>query len=314
MRPDTLMHLRARASSGDLDALAALGRKLLLGAEGIPAAPHAGVMHLNQAAARGHPEATAQLALLAAFGVLRSRSFADAVTCLRRAAALGWTPAREELQLLARGRADVDVAALTAPPAARVVSESPRIRVFEGFATAAECDWLIERGRHSLRRALVYRHDADGHEASDSRTNTESDYTFTNASVLLALLRDRIAAAAGITTDHFEVAKLLHYEPGEEFQPHGDFQETTSPALAREVERRGQRVATFLIYLNDDYEGGETDFPRIGYRHKGVRGDALLFFNVDAAGRPDMNTIHAGRPTTRGEKWLFSQWMRGKAI
>ncbi|MEZ5531592.1 MAG: 2OG-Fe(II) oxygenase [Steroidobacteraceae bacterium] len=313
MLPPTLLHLRARASSGDLDALTALGRKLLLG-DGVPAAPQEGVACLNQAASRGHPEATALHALLAAFGVLRPRSLADAVTCLRRAAALGWTPAREELQLLLRGGTDVNVAGLTAAPAPRIVSESPRIRVFERFATAAECDWLIERGRHNLRRALVYRRDADGHEASESRTNTESDYTFGNASVLLALLRDRIAAAADIATDHFEVAKLLHYEPGQEFKPHGDFQETTTPALAREVERRGQRVATFLVYLNDDYEGGETDFPRIHFRYKGARGDALLFFNVDAAGRPDFNTIHAGAPTTRGEKWLFSQWVRGRPV
>ncbi len=313
MLPETLFHLRARASSGDLDALATLGRKLLLG-DGVPAAPQDGVACLMQAASRGHAEATAQLALITAFGVMRPRNLADAITCLRRAAALGWAPARQELQLLARGASDVSVAALTAPPPVRVVSESPRIRVFERFATAAECDWLIERGRDHLKRALVYRRDAEGHHETSARTNTEADFTFGNASVLLALLRDRIAAAAGLATDHFEVAKLLHYEPGEEFKPHGDFQETSTPALAREVERRGQRVATFLLYLNDDYEGGETDFPRAGLRHKGARGDALLFFNVDAAGRPDFNTIHAGQPTTRGEKWLFSQWIRGKPV
>lgn len=313
MLPETLLHLRARASSGDLDALTALGMKLLLG-EGIPAVPQEGVACLMQAASRGHAEATAQLALITAFGVMRPRNLADAITCLRRAAALGWALARQELQLLARGATDVSVAALTALPPVRIVSESPRIRVYERFATPAECEWLIERGRNHLKRALVYRKDAEGHHTADSRTNTESDYTYSNASVLLALMRDRIAAAAGIATEHFEVAKLLHYEPGEEFRPHGDFQETSTPALAREVERRGQRVATFLIYLNDDYEGGETDFPRVGVRHKGARGDALLFFNVDAAGQPDFNTIHAGQPTTRGEKWLFSQWIRSKPL
>lgn len=297
----------------DLDALTTLGQRLLTG-DGVVASPREGVTCLNRAADRGHAGATAQLALIAAFGVLRPRSLSDAITCLRRAAALGWEPARQELQLLARGTPDVNVAALTTPPAVRVVSESPRIRVFEHFATPAECDWLIERGRHHLRRALVYRRDAEGHQASDSRTNSEADFTYCNASVLLALLRDRIAAAAGVSTDHFEVAKLLHYVPGQQFEPHGDFQDASTPALAREVERRGQRIATFLIYLNDGYEGGETDFPRIDFRYRGARGDALLFFNVDAAGQPDLNTIHAGRPTARGEKWLFSQWIRGRPV
>ena len=303
----------SQESGPDLDALTTLGQRLLTG-DGVVASPREGVACLNRAADRGHAGATAQLALIAAFGVLRPRSLSDAIICLRRAAALGWAPARQELQLLTRGTPDVNVAALTSPPPLRVVSESPRIRVFERFATPAECDWLVECGRHQLRRALVYRKDAEGHQASDSRTNSEADFTYSNASVLLALLRDRIAAAAGISTDQFEVAKLLHYEPGQQFKPHGDFQDASTPALAREIERRGQRIATFLIYLNEDYEGGETDFPRISFRYRGSRGDALLFFNVDAAGRPDLNTIHAGRPTTRGEKWLFSQWIRSRPV
>jgi len=56
------------------------------------------------------------------------------------------------------------------------------------------------------------------------------------------------------------------------------------------------------------------DFPRVGVRYKGARGDALLFFNVDATGRPDPDTIHAGRPTTQGEKWVLSQWIRSRPI
>jgi hypothetical protein len=196
-----------------------------------------------------------------------------------------------------RGATDIDVAGLATPPAMRAIAESPRIRVFERFATAAERNWLIECGRRSLRRALVYRRDAEGHQATDSRTNTEAEFTFGNASVLLALVRDRISAATG-----------------QQFALHGDFQETNTPALAAEVNRRGQHIATFLIYLNDEYEGGETVFPNVGLRHRGMRGDALLFFNVDAAGRPDYNSVHAGQPTVRGEKWVFSQWIRGRPV
>ncbi|MCW5572305.1 MAG: 2OG-Fe(II) oxygenase [Steroidobacteraceae bacterium] len=305
--------LRSRALAGDLDALAQLGRRLLLG-EGVAAAPQEGLACLRSAAARGHAEAESQLALLAAFGVLQARSIPAALAHLRRAAALGREQARRELTLLSRGGIDVNVAALTTPPAVRPVTGSARIRVFERFATAGECAWLIDSARASLRRAQVYRRDEEGYTEADSRTNREADFVFDNASVVLSLVRERIAAAAGIAADHFEIAKLLHYEPGQQFAPHGDFQETTSPALAREVERRGQRIATFLVYLNDDYDGGETDFPRLGFRYKGARGDALLFFNVDAAGRPDYDTVHAGLPTTRGEKWLLSQWMRSKPV
>ena len=62
------------------------------------------------------------------------------------------------------------------------------------------------------------------------------------------------------------------------------------------------------------YEGGETDFPRISFRFKGKRGDALLFSNTDPAGAPDYDTVHAGLPPTSGEKWLLSQWIRSRPM
>lgn len=37
---------------------------------------------------------------------------------------------------------------------------------------------------------------------------------------------------------------------------------------------------------------------------------ALLFSNVDAVGKPDYNTMHAGLPPTSVEKWGFPQWVR----
>jgi prolyl 4-hydroxylase len=66
------------------------------------------------------------------------------------------------------------------------------------------------------------------------------------------------------------------------------------------------------MYLNDDYEGGETDFPALGLRHRGRKGDALLWANVDRVGDPDRRTLHAGLAATRGEKWLLSQWIRDR--
>jgi len=313
--------LRERAQSGDTRALTTLGRRLLLG-QGTAAAPHEGYECLATAAARGDGEATAQLALLAGWGVLRPHSWPDALDQLQRAAELGWLPAQRELQFLARQsgtdwpalRRRVDIAAWTTPPAARVLAQSPKIRAIEGFATAAECAWLIQLARNSLRRARIYRKDAEGYAEAGTRTNSEADYTFGNADLVLRLVIERIARAVGVSTQLFEVAKLLHYEPGQQFAPHCDFQEPNTPALAREVERRGQRVATVLVYLNDDYDGGETEFPRVGLRHRAATGDALLFANVRPSGDLDYDSLHAGLPPTRGVKWVLSQWIRNRPV
>jgi predicted 2-oxoglutarate/Fe(II)-dependent dioxygenase YbiX len=313
--------LRARARDGDVRALGVLGKRLLLGL-GTVAAPQEGHACLMDAAARGDGEASAQLALLAGWGVLRPQNWPEALEHLQRAAALGWAPAQRELRFLARQGGDdwpalrtrVDIATWTAAPPARQISSSSQVRAIDGFATAAECAWLIELARSGLRRAQVYRQDAVGYTESGTRTNSEADYTFGNADLVLRLVIERIAGAVGLPTRQFEVAKLLHYEPGEQFAPHHDFQDPVIPALAREVARRGQRIATVLLYLNDDFEGGETTFPRLGLRHRGATGDALLFANVRPDGALDHDSLHAGLPPTRGGKWVLSQWIRSRPV
>ena len=97
------------------------------------------------------------------------------------------------------------------------------------------------------------------------------------------------------------------------FAPHFDFLDEQSPALAADIAARGQRIVTFLLYLNDDYAGGETAFPALGLHHRGRCGDALMFANVDLAQRPDPQTLHAGLPPQRGQKWVLSQWIRNRA-
>ena len=304
----------------DVAALTTLGKRLLVG-EGVPMSSDKALATLRDAAARGGGEAAALLAVCAAWGVAQVRNVDIALDHLARAAELGWSSALRELQLLARDsatdpaalRRTIDVAALRSAPVARVAFERPRIVVLEHFATAEECQWLIGRAASGLQRAKVYRSSSTA-QVAETRTNREMSFTIFNADVAISLIRERIAAACGAPVTHFEIPKLLHYSPGEQFALHADFIEARTPDLAHELAARGQRAATFLIYLNEGYEGGATQFPRLDWQYRGGRGDALLFSNVDAGGAPDYDTVHAGMPPTSGEKWVLSQWIRTRPV
>jgi hypothetical protein len=183
----------------------------------------------------------------------------------------------------------------------------------DGFVSPGVCDWIIERARTRLERARIY-DTADGHaRVSATRTNTETDFNIVESDVVLLLVRARIAAATGLPTTVMELTKVLHYDVGEQFELHYDYIDPALPGLAEEVAARGQRLATFLIYLNDDFEGGETEFPRVGLKHRGPAGSALYFANVDPRNQPDPLTLHAGLAPSRGEKWLLSQWIRDRS-
>jgi prolyl 4-hydroxylase len=309
------------SSSSDAADLTALGKRLLVG-DGIPVSVDKGIATLRDAAARGSGEAAALLSVCAAWGLGQPRNIEAALDHLTRAAQLGWEPARRELELLARDsaadptalRRKIDLASWRSAPTGRVQFEKPRIVVIERFASPQECQWLIGRAASGgLQRAKVYRASSTA-QVAETRTNREMSFTIFNADVVLSLIRDRIAAAAGTPVSHFEIAKLLHYSPGEQFALHADFIEAKTPELARELAARGQRSATFLIYLNAGYQGGATQFPRLSWQYRGGCGDALLFSNVDANGAPDYDTIHAGMPPTSGEKWVLSQWLRTRPV
>jgi prolyl 4-hydroxylase len=69
-----------------------------------------------------------------------------------------------------------------------------------------------------------------------------------------------------------------------------------------------------LVWLNEEYEGGETWFNTPQLALKGQAGDAILFHNLGNDGRRDPLSAHAGLPVTAGEKLLASKWIRQRAF
>lgn len=285
-----------------------LARRLLTG-DGALLDPAQAARLLAAAADDGNAEATALLATMAAMGIAAPQDWASAFDWLARAEALGSESARAQLDLLGR---QSRIEALTAAPARRSLSDSPRIRVVENFASPEECDWLMARAQGGLGPAMVLDKQSGREATHPDRTNKALELNVTAMDVVIQVVRARIAAATNLPLPVFEPAQIMHYSPGEEFRPHYDFLTDDAEGWAAQRRRYGQRIATFLLYLNDDFEGGETDFPSIGISHRGGKGDALFFANIDGAGAPDRKTLHAGRPPTRGQKWILSQWIRDR--
>jgi predicted 2-oxoglutarate/Fe(II)-dependent dioxygenase YbiX len=65
---------------------------------------------------------------------------------------------------------------------------------------------------------------------------------------------------------------------------------------------QGNRKISILLYLNDDYEGGETAFPRQGVTHKGKTG-SLIFFPSG------WTHPHESKPLLAGTKYATITWL-----
>jgi prolyl 4-hydroxylase len=250
-----------------------------------------------------------------------AQSWAAALGHLVNAAHGGSLSARGQLEVLGSVRGDrsddpwaalaasTSIADWMAPCEKRVLNEAPRVVAIESFLPKPACEWLIGLAKGRVRPAQVY--GADGQPAieADSRSNSSVEFGAGNCDVVMLLTRQRIAAAIGVPVGALENSQILHYDVGQRFSRHHDY---LDPDLV-DVVQRGQRIVTFLVYLNVEFDAGETDFPYLGVRHKGGTGGALYFGNLTPAGVPDPRTLHAGLPPTRGEKWLLSQWVRNRA-
>jgi prolyl 4-hydroxylase len=321
-------NLESAVDAGQSAAQYALGVKLLSGPDSSAHFERA-VALIESSSAAGYAAATETCAIFEAMGVARAQSWDRAFDRLRSAAEQGSRDAQVQLLILARNdqepvipkapavdhwakvRAAISIERLLRHPDRQSLCNSPRIRVIAGFATMPECNWLIARARRRLKPATVFK--ADGSQTVDpGRSNSGSEFLVLDMDVVLEIVRARIAAAARVPVPVFEPTQILHYAVGQEFKPHHDFLDPASPTHHDQLRLSGQRIATFLIYLNEDFEGGETDFPAAGIRYRGRAGDAVFWANLDTDGRPDPLTLHAGLPPTSGEKWILSQWIRDR--
>lgn len=305
-----------------------LGKRLLTGYRA-PPLPAEGARFLHDAARQGDAEAAARMAALTALGLYFTPGWNDALRWLVVAADRNWQPARAQLTALAgsatshaaqnaggdywgRLASHIDSSGWQSDPPGRELSADPQIRAFDCLVSPQICDWIMERASGRLTRALVYDSVNNRDIVGQTRTNRVANFSLADVEFLDVLVQVRMSLASRIPMNHMEAPAVLHYAVGEESTDHYDFVSPTTPNYADEITRNGQRIATFLIYLNDDYDDGATDFPTLGICHKGRRGQGLLFINALPDLQPDMRMLHAGRPPTRGEKWIVSQFIRSR--
>ncbi|OYW43389.1 MAG: hypothetical protein B7Z38_01835 [Rhodobacterales bacterium 12-64-8] len=302
---------------------------ILIGGAGRPGDPAKAIQMLLAAMRAGSGAAAERLAVLAAIGVARPSDWVEAINLLVRAAEQGYRPAQGQLAVLA-GEASVPAEGagadlwktlarkidlkglLKAPPLTQVRTE-PAIALLSGLATPAMCGWLIAKGGRKVAPGRVGDSKTGEWVVDPVRTGEAAGFGLADTDLILALTQKRLELASGLHVHQQEAPHVLSYRVGQEYKAHYDFLVPGEPGFQHLLETMGQRVATCLTWLNNDYEGGETAFLKIDWKHRGKAGDAMLFLNVRTSDhRPDGATLHAGLPVTRGRKWLLSQWVRDR--
>jgi prolyl 4-hydroxylase len=256
----------------------------------------------GRAADLGHAAAEPIYTAMLANGAGGGGRWADALARLRRRAERD-PAARRELALIA-AMPLTEAGDPVSAPAPETICTAPRVALVRALASPDECRFLIDTALPLLRPSVVVDPRSGQFIHDPVRTSAAAAFPFVLESPAIHAICRRIARVTGTAPEQGEPPQVLRYTPGQEYKPHLD-------ALAG---TDNQRVITALIYLNDDYDGGETAFPQAGLKVRGRMGDALLFRNVTPSGAADATARHAGLAVRRGQKFLLSRWIRARPL
>jgi prolyl 4-hydroxylase len=176
-----------------------------------------------------------------------------------------------------------------------------------GFLTPEECQKIIELSNGKLFPSKVYSQNDD---LLSSDTRQSQQCWLTDENPIIKNISDKVKEYTKTYNNKQEQLQVVNYTKGGFFSPHYDACEGNADFCKRMDGDQGPRILTVLFYLNDDFEGGETIFPKINKLVKPQKGKAVIFRNVDKDGVIIRQALHGGEPIKSGEKWIANKWIR----
>lgn len=185
------------------------------------------------------------------------------------------------------------------------------VRIIDDFLTPEECDYVVDLSTPLFKKSTVA--GKEERELNLGRTSYTAMLKV-DGDTIFDEIYEKAAKLADVPVENVEYLQCVSYTKGQQYMAHFDTVDEHSEAGEGEFEMAGQRKCTLLVYLNDDFEGGETYFPKLDIRVKPKKGTAVLFYNLDEQGKLNTESYHAGLPVTSGRKHACNIWVRNVAI
>ena len=166
--------------------------------------------------------------------------------------------------------------------------------VIENFLSEKECIHIKQEAKSKLQASTV---DKD-RRVDEQIRKSETAWLSTEDPIIRSVV-ERCVSRTDRPIENCEQLQVLRYKEGGHYNPHQDVF----------YQDKNKRLYTFIIALNDEYEGGETAFPYLNEKYKLNAGDALFFHTLDNYGLDTSDALHGGQPVKSGEKWVCNLWV-----
>ena len=170
----------------------------------------------------------------------------------------------------------------------------PKPVVIENFLSENERIHIKQEAKSKLQASTV---DKD-RRVDEQIRKSETAWLSTEDPIVRSVV-ERCVSRTDRPIENCEQLQVLRYKEGGHYNPHQDVF----------YQDKNKRLYTFIIALNDEYEGGETAFPYLDEKYKLKAGDALFFHTLDNYGLDTSDALHGGQPVKSGEKWVCNLWV-----
>ncbi len=172
------------------------------------------------------------------------------------------------------------------------------------FLSQQHCEMLIELSQPQFFKTTTLGKEIDGYRVAQGAW-------LSSDSEAVKLLRKMVSEHTSFPEENMEGTHIVKYEIGGQYKVHHDFFHPGEDYFEREVTKRGgQRTKSALVYLNDDFTGGETEFPQINIKVVPKKGKLVIWDNLNPDGSLDYTSLHAGLPVESGVKYIAVIWIR----
>lgn len=180
-------------------------------------------------------------------------------------------------------------------------SKDPYIVYFKNFIQKDICEEFIKKlSRKKFKQSKT----SSG--ITDHRTN--ESYFINRNSIELENIRHLIESSLNININDFENPVVQKYSVNQYYLDHFD----GTNSITSTVKIKNYRRNTMLLYLNDDFTGGETFFNELNLSIKPKQGSLLIFQNCfNGTNYIHPLSKHSSQKILSGEKWIISFWTKG---
>ncbi len=192
------------------------------------------------------------------------------------------------------------------PFSKKVETDLAHMYLVDDFLSHDECDEVIAKIQQQCRPSTITTADEPDKEFRTSQTCDLSHHP----DDFIKDLDRRIADYIGYEEERAEGIQGQYYQVGNQFKSHTDYFQPNTKEFEKFAGKLGQRTWTFMIYLNDVPEGGQTEFTKLGVAFSPKKGQAVIWNNLHSDGQVNRNTLHWAKPIIKGEKFVITKWFR----